>query len=307
MKKKILVIDDSVFFRSQLCRIMKEAEYDVLEAAGGRDGLEQTDRERPDLVLLDIIMPPPDGFEVCRILRDRERHNLMPIILVTSNANLEEKLTGLELGADDYITKPFNERELLSRVRNTLRRVARNRSANPLTGLSGNVEIKDEINRRIALESKFAVIYIDIDNFKPFNDIYGFMRGDMAIKLMAEILRSLAGPDDFIGHIGGDDFVIITEPDDASALCEECIRRFDEKIASLYDQAHLEQGFISTTNRKGQPEIFPISTLSLSVVSNTHRSFSNELEIADVASELKHKLKQMSGSNYLIDKRKSFS
>jgi diguanylate cyclase (GGDEF)-like protein len=302
-----LVIDDSVFFRSQLCRIMKEAEYDVLEAAGGRDGLEQTDRERPDLVLLDIIMPPPDGFEVCRILRDRERHNLMPIILVTSNANLEEKLTGLELGADDYITKPFNERELLSRVRNTLRRVARNRSANPLTGLSGNVEIKDEINRRIALESKFAVIYIDIDNFKPFNDIYGFMRGDMAIKLMAEILRSLAGPDDFIGHIGGDDFVIITEPDDASALCEECIRRFDEKIASLYDQAHLEQGFISTTNRKGQPEIFPISTLSLSVVSNTHRSFSNELEIADVASELKHKLKQMSGSNYLIDKRKSFS
>ncbi|MDR1320368.1 MAG: response regulator [Gracilibacteraceae bacterium] len=307
MKKKILVIDDSVFFRSQLCRIMKEAEYDVLEAGGGRDGLEQTDRERPDLVLLDIVMPPPDGFEVCRILRDRERHNLMPIILVTSSANLEEKLTGLELGADDYITKPFNERELLSRVRNTLRRVARNRSANPLTGLSGNVEIKDEINRRIALESKFAVIYIDIDNFKPFNDIYGFMRGDMAIKLMADILRILAGSDDFIGHIGGDDFVIITGPDDASALCEECIRRFDEKIASLYDQAHLAQGFISTTNRKGQPEIFPISTLSLSVVTNMYRSFSNELEIADVASELKHKLKQMPGSNYLIDKRKSFS
>ncbi|MDR0434041.1 MAG: response regulator [Gracilibacteraceae bacterium] len=307
MPKKILVVDDSVFFRAQLRRVLKNADYEVLEAGGGQEGLDMADKERPDLVLLDIVMPPPDGLEVCRILRDREQYNLMPIILVTSSGNLEEKLTGLELGADDYIAKPFNERELLSRVRNTLRRVARNRAANPLTGLPGNVEIKNEINRRIALGSKFAVVYVDIDNFKPFNDIYGFMRGDLAIKLTADILRSLPDATDFIGHIGGDDFVIITTPERAPGLCEECIRQFDLKIRTLYDQPHQEQGFIATVNRKGQREIFPISTLSLSVVSNARRNFVNDLEVANIASELKRKLKQMSGSNYLVDMRKSVS
>ncbi|MDR1605001.1 MAG: response regulator [Gracilibacteraceae bacterium] len=304
MKKKVLVADDSMFFRTQLCRVLRGADYDVLEAGNGHDCLEMVDRELPDIVLLDIVMPPPDGFDVCRILRDREKHNLMPIILVTSSENLEEKLMGLELGADDYITKPFNERELLSRVRNTLRRVARNRAANPLTGLPGNVEIKAEINRRIALGRKFAVVYVDIDNFKPFNDIYGFLRGDMAIKLTAEIIWALRGEDTFLGHIGGDDFVIITSPQRVTAVCEECIRQFDEKIRLMYDQEHVEQGYISTVNRRGEPEIFPISTLSLSVVTNEYRTFSSELEVADVASELKHKLKQMPGSNYLIDQRK---
>jgi diguanylate cyclase (GGDEF)-like protein len=299
--------DLSVLFRVHLCRILKSAEYDVIEASGGLEGLEQVDREQPDLVLLDIVMPPPDGFEVCRVLRDR--HHLMPIILVTSSENQEEKLIGLELGADDYITKPYNERELLSRIRNTLRRLARNRGANPLTGLPGNVEIKDEINRRIAQGQKFAVVYIDIDNFKPFNDIYGFMRGDAAIKLTAEIMRDCmkAVPDagNFLGHIGGDDFVFITSPDHVVELCEECIRCFDEKIILLYDQAHREDGFISTVNRRGEPERFPISTISLSVVSNERREFVNELEVADVATELKHKLKQMPGSNYLIDQRRA--
>jgi diguanylate cyclase (GGDEF)-like protein len=304
LEKKILVVDDSMFFRAQLCRILKAADYDVIETGNGRDGLETVDREMPDLVLLDIVMPPPDGFEVCRVLRDREKYNLIPIILVTSSANLEEKLTGLELGADDYITKPFNERELLSRVRNTLRRVARNRAANPLTGLPGNEEIKSEINRRIAADQKFAVVYIDIDNFKPFNDIYGFMRGDAVIKLMAEIMRTLKDSGSFLGHIGGDDFVIVTAPDRAVAMCEECIRRFDENIRLLYDETHREQGYISTLNRKGQPETFPLASLSLGVVSNQHRSFANELEVANVASELKNKLKRLAGSNYLVDQRK---
>jgi len=139
--------------------------------------------------------------------------------MLTAQDNEDDKLTGLELGADDYITKPFNTRELVSRVRNTLRRIDRNRWANPLTGLQGNIEIQSEINQRIATKQLFAVIYADLDNFKAYNDVYGFASGDRAIKLTADIIvdnvRSYGNQNDFIGHVGGDDFIIVSTPDKA--------------------------------------------------------------------------------------------
>ena len=147
----------------------------------------------------------------------------MPIIMLTAQGNEEDKLTGLELGADDYITKPFNPRELISRVKNTLLRIERNRWANPLTGLPGNTEIQSEINYRIAKDMLFSVLYLDVDNFKAYNDVYGFARGDTAIKLIADILMdavsAFGSQNDFIGHIGGDDFVVITSPEYADTIC----------------------------------------------------------------------------------------
>jgi DNA-binding response OmpR family regulator len=122
-----LIIDDSGFFREQMKRTLVANGYNVVIAGNGEKGLELVAIEKPDLVLLDIVMPDMDGFEVCRILRESESNNLMPIIMLTAQDAQDDKLLGLELGADDYITKPFNERELLSRIRNTLRRIARNR------------------------------------------------------------------------------------------------------------------------------------------------------------------------------------
>lgn len=309
MRKKILIVDDSYFFRSEMSRILTAFGYEVISTDSGEKALEIVKAEKPDLVLLDVVMPDIDGFEVCRILRSAESNNLMPIIMLTAKDDLDDKLVGLELGADDYITKPFNERELLSRIRNTLRRIDRNRSANPLTGLAGNLEIQREINSKIALQKKYAIIYADLDNFKSFNDVYGFAQGDLVIKMTADIISDqvhiFGNPTDFIGHIGGDDFTVVTTPEKAEEICSGIIDCFDEKVTSLYKLEDVERGHITSINRKGETDTYPIMTISLAIVTNIKRQFRQHLEVAEVASEVKKKLKMMEGSNMLVDRRKS--
>ncbi|NLH97275.1 MAG: response regulator [Clostridiaceae bacterium] len=307
-KKKILVIDDTELMVRLTTDILTKHGYEVVSANNGVDGIKMVATEKPDLVLLDVVMPGIDGFEVCKLLRKDESNNLIPIIMLTAQGNEEDKLAGLELGADDYITKPFNPRELVSRVRNTLLRIDRNRWANPLTGLPGNLEIQSEINHRIARGMIFSVVYLDVDNFKAYNDVYGFSHGDRAIKLIADILldnvRAFGTKDDFIGHIGGDDFVVITDPGHVDALCENIIKEFDERVPELYSDVDKRAGFISTVNRRGQVTQYPIMTLSIAVVSNEHRELRNHLEVGEIAAELKKKAKSIVGSVYLKDKRK---
>ena len=306
MPKKILLIDDSPFFRGQL-KLSLGKEYDVVEAGTGAEGLDMVKREKPDLVLLDIIMPDYSGFEICRILRESESNNLMPIIMITSQDAQEDILIGLELGADDYVKKPFNERELLSRIRNIFRRIDRNRNANPLTGLSGNLEIQREIQSRIAKGLSFAVIYADLDNFKAYNDAYGFTNGDRIIILSADVVRDQVvlwgNHDDFIGHIGGDDFIIVTTPDKAVNICEQIIGEFDEKVLGFYNDEDMSRGCITTRNRRGEIDTFPLMSISLAIVTNERRELNNAIEVGDIAAEVKIKLKTMPGSNYFIDRR----
>lgn len=306
-RKKILLIDDSDFFAQVVRNILEEAGYIMLHANKGEIGLKLVREEKPDLVLLDVVMPDMDGFLVCSILRDEESNNLMPIIMLTSQDNQEDKLIGLELGADDYITKPFNNRELLSRVKNTLKRIDRNRGANPLTGLQGNLEIQAEINARIERKLPFAVVYVDLDNFKAYNDVYGFAKGDIAIKMTADILmdgvRDYGSSDDFIGHIGGDDFVFISKPQNAEAICEGFIEKFDKRVKEIYNQTDLESGHIYTCDRLGVCTRYPIMTVSLAIVANENNTFQNYLEIAEIAASLKKKAKALSGSNFVRDSR----
>lgn len=302
-RKKILLIDDSDFFANYIKSILEEAGYIMLHSNSGEDGLRMVRLEKPDLVLLDIVMPDIDGFQVCRILREAESNNLMPIIMLTSQDNQEDKLIGLELGADDYITKPFDKRELLSRVKNTIKRVDRNRGANPLTGLPGNLEIQAEINSILAKNMKFAAIYVDLDNFKAYNDVYGFGKGDNAIKLTCDILtdtiRDYGEQDDFIGHIGGDDFILLTRPEQADKICEDVIERFDKRIRELYSEQDLEAGYIYTCNRRGECIAYPIMSISLAIVTNENCEFQNHLDVAELAAELKQEAKAIPGSNFV--------
>jgi len=307
-KKKILVIDDTELMVRLTTDILTKHGYEVVSANNGVDGIKMVASEKPDLVLLDVVMPGIDGFEVCKLLRKDESNNLIPIIMLTAQGNEEDKLVGLEIGADDYITKPFNPRELVSRVRNTLLRIDRNRLANPLTGLPGNIDIQSEINYRIAKGMIFSILYLDVDNFKAYNDVYGFSHGDRAIKLIADILmdnvKTFGSKNDFIGHIGGDDFVVITDPAHVDVLCENIIKEFDERVPELYSDVDKRAGFISSVNRRGQITQYPIMTLSIAVVSNEHRELRNYLEVGEVAAELKKKAKSIVGSVYLKDKRK---
>jgi diguanylate cyclase (GGDEF)-like protein len=307
-KKKILIVDDTELMVKLITDILESADYQVVAAVNGVEGIQKVKEEKPDLVLLDIVMPGMDGFEVCKALRDDESNNLMPIIMLTAQDNEEDKLTGLDLGADDYIIKPFNYRELLSRVKNTLRRIDRNRWANPLTGLQGNLEIQAEINHRIATRQIFSVLYADLDNFKAYNDVYGFASGDRAIKLCADIItdnaHSFGTSKDFIGHIGGDDFVIITVPEKADAVCEGIIQDFDFKIRTLYTEQDRKKEFIFSCNRQGQCVKYPIMSISIAVVSNDQRDFISHLEVAEVTAEVKKKAKALNGSVYVKDRRK---
>ena len=247
------------------------------------------------------------GLEVCRILRADVSNNLTPIIMLTAQVSEDDKLIGLELGADDYIMKPFNNRELISRVRNTLVRIERNRYANPLTGMCGNIEVQSELTYRLANNFEIAVIYCDLDNFKAFNDVYGFPKGDTAIRLTADVIRdavqNVGNRDDFIGHIGGDDFIIITSWDKYEGICKMIIEDFDNKIVSLYNENDKKNGYIITKNRLGKVRTYPIMTISLAVVTNENNEYINPLEIGEAAAEVKKYVKTFTGSKYLKDRR----
>jgi diguanylate cyclase (GGDEF)-like protein len=307
MAKKILIVDDSPFFRGQL-KLVLSKEYEVIEAGTGAEGMDMVKSEKPDLVLLDVVMPDYSGFEICRILRESESNNLMPIIMITSQDAQEDILVGLELGADDYVKKPFNERELLSRIKNIFRRIDRNRNANPLTGLNGNLEIQRDITSRITKGLLFAVVYVDLDNFKAYNDVYGFSNGDRIIVLTADILKDqvalFGNPDDFVGHIGGDDYIFVTTPDKAEHICQEIVDEFDSKVQFFYNEEDRARGCITTKNRKGEIDTFPLMTISLAIVTNEKREINSYVEVGDIASDVKKKLKSMPGSNYFVDRRK---
>jgi diguanylate cyclase (GGDEF)-like protein len=305
--KKILVIDDTELMQRMIRDILKNEGYEVYSAYSGEEGLIKVATIKPDLIILDIIMPGMSGFDVCRILRADDGNILTPIIMLTAQVSEDDKLVGLEMGADDYIIKPFNSRELVSRVRNTLVRIDRNRCANPLTGLSGNIEIQSELNRRLANHFSTAVIYCDLDNFKAFNDVYGFAKGDSAIRLTADVIRDAvhqAGSrDDFLGHIGGDDFLVITSPDKYEEICRQIIEDFDRKILSLYNETDVKNKYILTRDRQGQEKKFPVMSISLAVVVSEAGRYENYLQIAEAAAEVKKYVKCLPGSNYMKDRR----
>lgn len=194
---------------------------------------------------------------------------------------------------------------LLNKITNLQIRRAHN--SNPLTGLPGNWVIEDRLKELVETSEPFAVMYLDLDNFKAYNDKYGFERGDKVLLLTAQVLSRSIGKsgstDDFLGHIGGDDFILITKPDNVPALAASIIKLFDQEIKGQYHAADLSKGYLELKNRKGQPERFPIMTISLAVVTNRVHKFTNYLEIIEAAAELKKLAKQQTGSCLVCDRR----
>jgi diguanylate cyclase (GGDEF)-like protein len=306
--KSILVVDDDRNLRKIIQTNLELAGYDVTSVSNGADALSALEALRPDLIVLDVMMPAMDGYEVARRIRQNPRTTQVPIIMLTAKGEVEDKLTGFDAGADDYMTKPFGPQELLARVKAKIRRAEADSSLSPLTRLPGNLAIEAELRRRILSEEPFAVLYVDLDDFKAFNDVYGFTHGDEAIQLVAstslDVLRRRGTPNDFMGHIGGDDFIIVTLPDRAEEIAREIIDIFDREIRNLYTPQDLRQGYIETRDRRGTLNRYPVMSLSIAIISTEQRKLKNYAEIGEAAAQLKGYAKSLAGSVYVKDKRR---
>ncbi len=307
-KPKILVVDDDPNIRELVIGTLGYEDYNIIEARNGREALVLSERELPDLIILDVMMPDMDGMEVCRMLRQDTLTNHIPIIMLTAKGILEDKIKGMESGADDYITKPFDPLELEARINMHLRRSIREGEASPLTGLPGNRSIEEIIENRIRSGKKFAVCYIDLDDFKAYNDRYGFFAGSEVIKMTAQIIleamRLHGAEEDFCGHIGGDDFIVVTTMERAIPLSEEIIRLFDLRIPNHYDPLDRRNGYIVSVDRSGEIKKYPIMTISVAIVHNTYRDINHPGKVAQIAAEVKKYAKSLEGSNYVFDRRR---
>ena len=306
-RSMILVVDDDADIARFIEINLRLEGFDVVVARDGLEAMVEIERSRPDLVLLDVMMPRIDGVELCRQLRADTSTVSLPVIMLTAKSLSADKVVGLTAGADDYIIKPFDTLELVARVRSTLKRNHDLRGVSPLTGLPGNHRILEEIATRVAGTQPYAVCYVDLDNFKSFNDAYGFFRGDDVLTTLSasllQAVRESGAPTPFLGHIGGDDFVVVCAPDQAEPIAERAIELFDCALPELYDPDDADRGCLEVRDRRGEPHRFPLITVSVGIASSTQRAFEDHREVVAVATEMKSVAKRSTGSTVAADRR----
>ena len=308
MAIKMLIVDDDPDIRDVLKLTLSEEDYEILEACDGEEALKLVHTNQPDLILLDYQIPKVDGREVCRRIKKDLLLRHLPIIMVTGKGDINDKLGGIDAGADDYVVKPFEPKELMARIRMILRHTERDLEANPLTRLPGNVSILKELSRRLETKSLFAVCYLDLDKFKSYNDKYGFEHGDEVIRetarLLISVTKEFGNPDDFVGHIGGDDFVIVTTLDKTDLLCQKVILNFENLVPSFYNEKDRKNGYIFAFDRNGKEQRIPLISISIGVVTNEFRKITHVAQIGEIGAELKSYAKSLERSNYVKDQRK---
>ena len=245
-----LVVDDDEQVLRLVKRVLERAGFECITVNDGQAAHDAAVEWRPDIILLDLMIGEVTGDHVMSELRDDFRTRLIPVVFLTVRDSLKDKVEHLLSGADDYVTKPFIPEELVARLRAVMSRSTTTRGLSPLTGMSGNSDILREITRRLAQSERFAVLYPDIDSFKSYNDHYGFLRGDDVIKTLAtiilEVLEENHSDHHFAGHVGGDDFVVLTEPSIAETIATEITKRFDQAIVALYDPIDRDRGWIES-------------------------------------------------------------
>jgi diguanylate cyclase (GGDEF)-like protein len=305
---RILVADDEDDLREILQQTLEAQGYKVETAIDGVDALASIRRDPPDIAILDLRMPRMDGFAVCAELRRDPVFEHLPVILLSASGTRDNRVHGLDLGADDFINKPVDTVELLARVRMILKRTRQGLDANPLTRLPGNRSIEARIEAALEKGGPLAVLYIDLNQFKSYNDAYGFDAGDTVIKatgsLLLEISRARPESADFVGHIGGDDFILITTPDRMEEAAAEIVRRFDSLVPDFYNETDRARRKIVGVDRKGKTVEFPLLSIAVGICHNRTRPLKSYGEVAQIGTELKKHAKRQAGSSYVIDRRK---
>lgn len=287
-KARLLIVEDDPDISNMLRIYFTAQGYDVDTALRGMDGVEKTRHVMPHLIVLDIMLPDIDGYEVCRIMRTNTRTSHIPVIFLTQKDERSDKLKGLELGADNYITKPFDIEELKLYVQNALARSERESLTDPQSGLPAGRLIEDQL-RRIIRNKEWAFLDIRINSFEPFKDVYGFIAGTDVLRftamLLGEVVDELGSDNDFIGHAGGDNFVIITSEQTGDALKQRLKMRFNEEVQTHYNFMDREQGFIQVADKNGQAQQAALMTLAVGMVTPSTHMFADIREITELAAE----------------------
>jgi diguanylate cyclase (GGDEF)-like protein len=270
--------------------------YQVTVVFNGNEAVQCALREIPSLVILDVTLLGIDCYRVIQRLRNHPKCMHIPIIVVSAQASLSEKIRAYEVGVDSYLTKPLNLGELFAHMRRHLRRIQQS-TLSPLTHLPGGIQLECALDAKIRSRDPWSVLYLDLDNFKAFNDVYGFLAGNDMILLVGnicqEVVYECGNIDDFVGHVGGDDFVIVTTPEREKCLCSRILERYKEESKALYRREDLECGLINGSDRRGYPSQFPLVSLSIGVVSDSfHCSPRAVNEISCLAAEAKRRAKQ---------------
>ena len=308
MAQYIYVIDNEEALKESLDKMFKdENEYKFKKVDSKR--IDVALKNIPSLIIINEDNIDEDIISICQKIKKDDDNSITPVIVLSSNKNHTHRINLLKLGVSHYIINPINEDFFYYTIQNTLKLIYINRRVSPLTGLPGNVQIQAEMKKRFSLKETFAMIYIDLDNFKAYNDIYGFLKGDQIIKFTAKtILKNVHTDeyeDSFVGHIGGDDFVAIVSETDYERICQNIITDFDSNVSKFFTEDDVNRGYFEVANRKGIMEQFPLTSISIGVVEVEVGRFANVLEIGEAGASVKHLAKTIQGSTYVIDRRKN--
>ncbi|MBQ9314692.1 MAG: diguanylate cyclase [Clostridia bacterium] len=305
----VLIVDDTTEVIDLTLKLFKkENGFVFVHCSSDTPTLRSGLQSIPDLIVVNADNLQNDVRGVCEFVRKNKENNITPIIITTSTRDEEFKIDMMKNKVEYVISKPLNEKYFYYTIRNISGLISANRCISALTGLPGNIQIENELKRRISSRSQYAVMYIDLDNFKAYNDKYGFMNGDEVIKFTSDVIQEAVQKygvkGDFVGHVGGDDFVTVVNYENAKKIARYIIKKFDTEIVQFYTEDDVSKGYIKVLNRKGKLEKYAIMTITVAMLSNKFKKYVTPLEIGEDGASIKKKAKTIEGSTFLEDKRK---
>lgn len=304
-KLSVLVVEDDPMVSLMIAKILELNAYSVQLARDGEEGLKSLENFKPDIIMLDINMPKLNGFEVCRRLKADPRLEKIPVLMISGNPDREERLKGIEVGAEDFVVKPFNYDELLTRVLSTIKRAKKDIDAHPLTYLPGTSSVERALRALMEKKAPFAALKADLKDFKIYNERYGFSRGDEVIRSVARMIQGALDPGkDFLGHLGSDDFFVLTEPDRAEDVSRKILKSFENARAGFYELDDSRNGYIETMDRKGQRLRHPLMNIAVGAVCDTGGQFDSMGMVQKLCDEVLALAKTRDESSYMVNRRK---
>lgn len=308
----VVLIEDNDDVGETLRKLFEREEnkYQITKTSSDTKSVKEAMLTVPDLVIIDEdSLEKNDINGLISLLRKTPEYLITPIVLLSEQREKEHKLEMLKKGIEFYIKKPIDDDFFMFTVKNVTRLISANRCISALTGLPGNIQIENELKRKIASKKTYAVLYMDLDNFKAYNDKYGFTNGDEVIKFTSDVIQNAiqtyGKKGDFLGHIGGDDFVAVVDYENSKKIGRTIIKEFNKGIKSYYTDEDIEKGWIKVVNRKGKYEKYPLMTITVAMISNKYKKYISTLEIGEDGANVKKKAKTIIGSTFLEDKRRT--